>query len=84
MRFRTLTTIFFSVAASIAMAYEATVDGAIWVFSVVNGEAIINSYPHTSSDITIPSQLDGFPVTKISGAFHENYSIRKVKILRDY
>ena len=43
-----------------------------WFYDVEKGKATITKYSTTDSDITIPSELDGYPVAVIAGEAFEN------------
>ena len=43
-----------------------------WFYDVEKGKATITKYSTTDSDITIPSELDGYPVAVIAGGAFEN------------
>lgn len=52
-----------------------------YLISSFDGTAIISRYNGTDSAITIPSEIDGFPVTKIwDNAFYDNYTITSIAI----
>ena len=52
-----------------------------YTYTVANGEATITGYTGVGGDITIPSELGGYPVTVIGEkAFYCNYAITSVVI----
>jgi len=63
-------------------AFAQTQESGIYTYTVKNGEAtIVNVDEFARGDITIPSELGGYPVTKIKGnyMFHKNSSVTSVK-----
>ena len=50
-------------------------------YTVTDGCAVIEKYLGTESEITVPSELDGYPVTKIASyAFSENRNIYSLTV----
>lgn len=69
----------FAVPLTNTSAESVTADG--FGYEIINGEAVITSYSGSHTEIVIPSQIDGFPVTVIGDcAFMNRSGIRSVKI----
>ena len=57
------------------------IDVEQYFYSLVNDEATITHYSGTGSELTIPAELDGYPVVAIGyGAFRENDAITSVTL----
>ena len=53
-------------------AVETTSDG--FEYDIANGEAVITRYIGSAADIVIPSEIDGYPVTKIADWTFRTYN----------
>ncbi len=52
-----------------------------WKYTVSNGEATITEYSGSDAEVTIPSEIGGYPVTAIGAyAFRECSSLTSVMI----
>lgn len=51
-----------------------------WEYSVDQGKATLTAYLGSDSEVTTPSELDGCPVTALSGTFYQNQTITKVVV----
>lgn len=71
--------LFSSLSIGQLMSYAATSD--CWNYTVSNGNATItnyNSYYYSGQVLTVPSKLNGYPVTKIGNRVFENCPVEVV------
>jgi hypothetical protein len=66
---------------NITLADEYTVEKDGMVFALVDGELTLISYNGASEDVTVPSSVNGIPVTTIGiSAFKNNSSVKRIVI----
>lgn len=49
-------------------------------YYILNGEAVATTYNGSATEVTIPSSINGFPVTELRATFNENSTIVKVNL----
>lgn len=65
--------------AVIPLSAAAFTDGD-WEYSVKEGKATISKYLGNNTQVVVPSEIDGCPVTALSRTFYENKTITSVVI----
>ena len=69
-----------SMAAPVLAAEDQTITSGDWVYLVEDGEATLVEYLGSSTDVVVPAQIDGLPVTELGDDSPDYTAFRNIQL----